>query len=121
MADINLLLSRLEKVRQTNTDRFISCCPSHPDKSPSLQISQVADRILIHCFAGCGAIDVLESIGLDFSAIYPDGYMPNTNYIKVDAVDEIYIAVYKAKVRKGEIPTAGEKQRFQEIIGQMYP
>ena len=68
MADLNELLSRLDKVRQSKQNRWISCCPAHDDKTPSLQISMVeSDRILIHCFSGCGAAEVLDAINLDYS------------------------------------------------------
>ena len=29
-------------------------------------------RVLIHCFAGCDALSVLHSIGLEFSDLYPE-------------------------------------------------
>jgi len=33
---------------------------------------ELPDRtILIHCFAGCGALDVLNSLGLQWSALFP--------------------------------------------------
>jgi hypothetical protein len=35
-------------------------------------VKEDGERTLIHCFAGCGAADVLEAIGLDFSALYPE-------------------------------------------------
>jgi hypothetical protein len=28
--------------------------------------------VLLNCFAGCGAIDVLESLGLEWGALFPD-------------------------------------------------
>ena len=66
------LLSRLEKVKETGSGRWLACCPAHGDKSPSLSIKEAQDgRLLIHCFAGCGAVDILESIGLNFSDLYP--------------------------------------------------
>ena len=70
--DANLLLERLDKVKQTGSDRWVACCPAHDDKTPSLQITQANDRVLIHCFAGCGGNEVLESVGLDFSVLYPE-------------------------------------------------
>ena len=110
--NVNLLLDRLDKVRQSRPDRWISCCPAHEDKSPSLQISDIGDRILIHCFAGCGAIDVLESIGLDFGAICPD----NPDYKKpvyVSQEDEIFIQIYMSKRKNGDIPTIEDKSKFK--------
>lgn len=73
MADINDLISRLEKVRETGRDRYIAKCPAHDDGDPSLSIRQLPDsRILLRCFAGCGAIDVLNSVGLNWQSLMPD-------------------------------------------------
>jgi hypothetical protein len=66
------LLDRLERVRQTGPGRWLARCPAHPDRSPSLSIRELEDgRVLIHDFAGCGALEVLESVGLDWDAIMP--------------------------------------------------
>jgi hypothetical protein len=66
------LLSRLDRVRQTGADRWISRCPAHDDKGPSLSIRQTPERILIYCFAGCSAEDVLDAVGLRWTDLYPD-------------------------------------------------
>jgi DNA primase len=47
-------------------------CPAHDDKSPSLSIRETGDTILIHCFAGCSAEDVLAAVGLSFRDLYRD-------------------------------------------------
>lgn len=73
MSDLNLLLSRLDGARRINDSRYIAKCPAHDDGDPSLSIRQLPDsRILIKCFAGCGALDVLESVSLDWGALMPD-------------------------------------------------
>lgn len=65
-------LSRLEKVRETSRGNWVACCPSHPDKHPSLTISEADDgRVLVHCFAGCSVESVLNAVGLDFDALFP--------------------------------------------------
>lgn len=71
MADMELLLSRLEGVRQKG-DRAMALCPAHSDLSHSLSIRQEGERVLVNCFAGCGALSVLESVGLDWQAIMPE-------------------------------------------------
>lgn len=118
--DVNILLSRLDKVRASGSGRWVACCPAHEDRSPSLQISEVDNRILIHCFAGCGATEVLNAINLDYSAIYPDDYEPSTRVIQIDPVDKIYIMIYKSKIRSGEMPTPEDRERYIRIIGEMY-
>lgn len=41
-----------------------SCrCPAHDDSSPSLSVTQTRDgRILVHCFAGCSQIEVIQAL-----------------------------------------------------------
>ncbi len=69
----DVILSKLQKV-SGNGRQYKACCPAHDDRSPSLSILFNDDgRILIHCHGGCSANDVLESIGLSLSDLYPDG------------------------------------------------
>ena len=70
--NLDLVLSRLEKVNSLGKGKYLAICPSHDDRSPSLAIKQVDDRILIHCFAGCDTADVLQSMQLEFSDIMPN-------------------------------------------------
>ena len=74
MADIDLLLSRLQGVKKIKgSDKWVALCPAHDDKTPSLSIRQLEDsRILINCWSGCGAIDVLESIDTNYQHLMPD-------------------------------------------------
>jgi hypothetical protein len=66
------LLDRLERVRQTGPGRWVARCPSHADRSPSLSIRELDDdRLLLHCFAGCGTDEVLAALGLQFRDLYP--------------------------------------------------
>jgi len=81
--NIEDLLNRLSKVKQTGNGKWKACCPSHDDQSPSLSIRQLVDgRILIHCFGGCGAIEILNSIGLNFSDLHPGENCENFTRIK---------------------------------------
>jgi len=73
MADIQALINRLDKVRETGRDRYIAKCPAHDDGDPSLSIRQLPDsRILLRCFAGCGAVDILNALGLNWQSLMPD-------------------------------------------------
>jgi hypothetical protein len=73
MSDLSELISRLDGVRRITDSRYMAKCPAHSDGDPSLSIKQLPDsRILIKCFAGCGALEVLEAVGLDWGALMPD-------------------------------------------------
>ena len=66
------LISRLEGIRSTRQDRWLAKCPAHDDRSPSLAIRQVDDRVLIHCFAGCEVYDIVSSVGMELSDLFPE-------------------------------------------------
>jgi hypothetical protein len=70
---INNLLGRLNKVKSTGRNSYLACCPAHDDRSPSLSIKEEADgHILLHCFAGCSAVDVVGAIGVDIGDLFPE-------------------------------------------------
>jgi len=67
------LLSQLAGVKKTGVNRWLALCPAHPDKRPSLAVRELDDgRVLVHCFAGCGVEKVLNAVGLEFDALYPE-------------------------------------------------
>jgi len=73
MEPVELLLSRLERVRANRNGTWVAQCPAHDDRSPSLSIATGDDgKVLLHCFAGCGAADVVESVGLELSSLFPE-------------------------------------------------
>ncbi len=72
MANIDNLLHSLDKVRRTGEGRWVACCPSHADKSPSLTVRWNDDKILLHCFGGCAVDEVVGAIGLTLADLMPD-------------------------------------------------
>ena len=69
---IDALISRLDGVKETSPGKYLSRCPAHDDRSPSLAIKDGDDgRVLIHCFAGCDVENVLDALGLSFSDLMP--------------------------------------------------
>jgi len=67
------LISRLRSVKQTGAGRWMASCPAHEDRRPSLNVAEKSDgRVLLHCFGGCGAADVLVAVGLDWNAVMPE-------------------------------------------------
>ena len=54
-------LDRFDQVRDLTNGRYMACCPSHDDRSPSLAIKYTGDRWLLHCHAGCDIQSVLDA------------------------------------------------------------
>ena len=73
MTPIEKLLSNLDRIRKTGDGRWMACCPSHDDNSPSLSIQETGDgTVLIHCFAECNPGDVLAAVGLQLADLFPN-------------------------------------------------
>jgi hypothetical protein len=72
MSAAAFFMSKLEGVREMGRDRWVAICPAHEDHKPSLSVKQVEDRTLIHCWAGCGASDVVASLGLSLADLFDD-------------------------------------------------
>jgi hypothetical protein len=69
---IDVLLSRLERVRKTSPGHWTARCPAHEDKSPSLAVSLADDGVvLMHCFSGCSVFAISDAIGLQLSDLFP--------------------------------------------------
>jgi hypothetical protein len=72
MTPIELILSKLEKVRQRQPNQWSACCPSHEDKSPSLSIRETEDgAVLIFCFSGCSTKSIVDSLCINMSDLFP--------------------------------------------------
>lgn len=71
---IDELLSRLSHVKKTGNNRWMACCPAHDDKTPSLALQALpSGQILLRCFSGCEAIDVVQGVGLSLADLFPEG------------------------------------------------
>ena len=69
---INDLLPRLESVRQRGAGRWVSRCPGHADKSPSLSISEGDKGLLLRCWAGCTVAEICGGLGLSQRDLFYD-------------------------------------------------
>jgi putative DNA primase/helicase len=72
MTPIELVLSKLEKVRKQGKG-FIAQCPAHDDGKQSLGVTEADDgRVLLKCYAGCETALVCRAMGIEFKDIFPD-------------------------------------------------
>lgn len=78
-APVLRLLNRLDSVRPQGADSWTAKCPAHADRHPSLSISVSGDgKILVHCFAGCSALAVVQACGLTLADLFPRRLKPST-------------------------------------------
>lgn len=79
MGCVDVLLSRLDRVKRSGKG-WIACCPAHADKTASLAVTEADDgKVLLHCFAGCDALEVVQSVGLSLADLFPERLAPQTD------------------------------------------
>jgi hypothetical protein len=68
---IDKVLERLDGVRQSGPGRWLARCPAHDDGRPSLSIREGDDgRVLLHCFTGCGGLEIVDALGLQWADLF---------------------------------------------------
>lgn len=70
------LLQRLDSVRPRGPGRWVARCSAHADNSPSLSIREGERGILLRCFAGCSAGEVVAALGLELKDLFIDSPLP---------------------------------------------
>jgi hypothetical protein len=131
MGRINHLLVMLEplgKMRQVPSkerETWEACCPAHADTNPSLRVTETHDdRILLHCWAGCGARDILDALGLDWDILFPPKIDKITKMESVfgprparkRTLDDHLLAVASADRKNGRRLTEAEKRQEFEAF-----
>ena len=122
-APIGALLARLERVKQTAPGQWRARCPAHESKGLTLSIGEAdSGAALVHCFAGCGAADVLASVAV---SIFPTPlrwhYSKPGGSVVIRAVPET-IAYQSSRLstviplNKSAVLTTGSASRFTSTL-----
>ena len=127
---VDELLVKLEKVRPMGVDRWLTRCPAHSDKNPSLAVKVgESGRILVHCWAGCSTDAVVDSLGLEMADLFADR-KPNApgaqrdRFSARDALHGIYdqailVALIAKRIAEGGEITKDDKDRCFKAAGRI--
>jgi hypothetical protein len=69
-----------------NGSGWISRCPAHQDRSPSLSIGEGREgRVVLHCWAGCSFESICAAAGLKSSDLFSDSrtYTPTPKALRI--------------------------------------
>jgi hypothetical protein len=69
------LLQRLDGVQKSGTG-WRAKCPACGGHSRKVSITEVVGKVLLHCFGGCEAVDVLTAVGLTWADVMPPRHWP---------------------------------------------
>ena len=82
---VDLLLPKLDLVKQSSSGKWRAKCPIHQDRksrSRTLVITETdSGSVLIYCHAGCNFEEILSTVGLDASDLFPtDNHIQHTKH-----------------------------------------
>ncbi len=115
------IISRLEGVKDTGQDRWNARCPAHEDRSPSLAIKEVDDRLLVHCFAGCSTYEIVSAVGLELSDLFPEKReshkplsrpFPASDILKCLSLESMFVYICAQDLQRGEKLTDQDVERL---------
>lgn len=121
---ISDILPKLEKVRQTGRANWITCCPAHEDRSPSLTLHETNDgRILARCHAGCNFEEIVNAVGLGYEPWFPpkqDGDFkkpvrrayPAADVLEALHFETLLIATAASNIANGVVLSVEDKDRI---------
>jgi hypothetical protein len=80
-------------------------------------------RVLIHCFAGCAAEEVLSAVGLGFDALYPESTastprraearpFPAADVLRCVAFEAGLVAIAAARLARGDALADADRDRL---------
>ena len=108
----------LYKGRRIKTDHYSACCPAHNDRSPSLSITQVSDKVLLYCHSGCSQSEVIEALlrrGLwAKKSETQDAATPAFTKDELEYY-HLYCLIYRDNVHRGYKPTQDEDRLFRSF------
>jgi hypothetical protein len=127
---VDVVLSRLDRVKRTGADRWIACCPAHDDRGPSLSIREIEDgRVLLHCFAGCDVSEILAALSLEIGDLFPRALgenlsrerrpFPAADILRCISFEALVVATSVAAILGGEQFTEEERERLFVAIGRL--
>lgn len=75
--NVDPLLAHLDGVKhlpdRKGLRRWMAKCPAHDDKKPTLSVAEAPNgTILLRCWAGCSALEIVHAMGLELSDLFPD-------------------------------------------------
>jgi len=71
MLQLDRVLSLLQSVKKS-AKGYTARCPGHDDQQASLSVSAGDDgRVLLKCFAGCPAEQIVSAVGLKLADLFP--------------------------------------------------
>jgi len=119
------LLDRVDSLRRTGPDKWVARCPAHDDRGPSLAIRELDDgRVLVHCFAGCSAQEIVTAAGLALVDLFPPRALashsakpdrrpfPALDVLRCIAQEALLVAVAAMRVGRGHLLSSDDRKRL---------
>lgn len=111
------ILQRVAFSKEIRSGQWVCECPAHKDNSPSLRVTETdSGKVLLKCWAGCGALDILTSLGLDWGALFPDKFEQRSTRKRDDRVEDYIVEFAEYAKRTGKRLSASDKMAYAKAL-----
>ena len=117
---IEEFLERLQGVEADGKGGYMACCPAHDDSNPSMHVNVGDDgRILVKCFSGCTAAEIVGALRLKLSDLMPDkkGKATKRKTAKAKAAKPAAVLPRAAAPKKRDFGKAVANYEYQDESG----
>ena len=87
------LLGQLRGVTGSGPNSWTALAPCHQDTNSSFKISQVGNKILVKCYAGCDFDTIVAALGVEPADLFADG-RPQKPVVLPPPTDRVLVATY---------------------------
>lgn len=108
---IDKIIEALKFCNKTGEHSYQALCPAHDDRKASLTITDVGNKILLYCHAGCELKNILNAMNLKESDLFND----KTDFTKPKLIEEYFYTDESGnKLYKAEryIPKSFKQAKF---------
>jgi hypothetical protein len=123
---INNIIPLLSGVKNTGHGRYRALCPVHSEKTPSLCLTDLDGKILVHCFGcGCGVDELCLALGVSLDEFFPDSiavdygakrkreYFNPADLLRTLSHESNIVALCASDILFGKILSSEDKKRLE--------
>jgi hypothetical protein len=123
MSPTEKFLSRVESKHRPGAKSGVFKCTAHKDKRASATWRETdSGALLVHCFAGCSAAEIMAAAGLELQDLFPERqehhgkperrHFPAADVLRAVAFEALVVAAAASAVAAGEPLTSVDRDRL---------
>ncbi len=102
------------KGRRIKDGHYTACCPAHDDSSPSMNIQDTEDKLLVHCYAGCTVEEICESLNIKMTDLFASDkeFTPTRYKESEEEFDRAMVMIFEEHRKNGSSFSESDEETY---------